>query len=1391
MNDLDCPKWNPFLPTRINGLDEKHLFFMHGRTVDVLSSVTEETRPCVLLAGAAYMQPVFYTLYKNFDPEYPGRFDGATFVINERWSLLPARDILLLYLCLNFPEKTEGMEAREWLAAVWAISFCLALCPHHVRVLKKALVVLTKFSATPKAWALPENPLGRFVKFASADSFSAISQHWFQWKEGCGRNVCSLEQMRKEREACLEHVFMTPVSMFLPTESKAIVDNMVGIPFNTIADSRRSKMEADVVSFFEMGTPFAEASLNLPDSEGALQVNVTFFEKLPHGIMNSPFYALIPFQGFFQTFLYSPKECRSANIARSISEKLPVKDSKFKDHPLVANSVQQLALWLSAASRGLRQNAASKSSPDLTFVFDCSNLIGFFMAIQKEPETFRGCFGPPPQFDVVHTFNEMDNMSPPDLILRALPLLKHHGFLFSAVSNYRGYDNMMADTFLQHLFGPHPNICVAMYGLRCVGLDGRNTDSIHPRHMPWNFLRQSQKGDLSKSIMFQREISTPLKVTHLGDLSYAAKGLLNTTLTATKIFPGSTTSIFMCDETIITCLQAFIAQLDADCPVDNPYFWEPFVQLLREEKDFACFLHHIQVTALLHNIHFHLAVDETDCPVCRGLPLSSYVGQFAFTLPSISDLSALALIAYAHRGTMRLTEIRQRSDAHCINALVQRTPQDNCICLDFYFPKRFAEEDYDVTILSYSLSDIKAGKDINIPSLVCVGKLNPFLVGDLKYSFLPTAPRCSAPRTSFGRTVSHVAELEQCHTIIGLTPEFLDTFDMRRAPLETNSMDKQKLELKCCDHKIYLYYPYPVLFEQLNVEIRYKERMATVTIPRSEYSLFDEPPLCIGLPTSRLFYPASSFPTSVCRNYMGMQFTSSEREILKRNEYSVYDSHFTHLKEILELLFQQAAMSRYMHLCLRDCSYSYSFIQVLVVIHDLVRDPEIKSPALDMSYCFLQDHDQSYVTASWRKMTTGNRINSISINAADYGHLKNLFVYFSQRTHAVFSRNSRTNQGMVPVLGKHRMTKAFSRALVYPLYSDPDHEISGALYKSSKPLASAKRLLTPMEMKPILEKINPYLARDKFTALFGVVVDDPTDLTNALSKAALYANIIGNEKKEVSGKAAKEMGKVKGKKLNESKEDRKSESIKSNENEANTIVDKDSATNSKDSATESHKVATKSQGSATNSSDLATNGKALVTSGHGSATNSNDLAANGKKLVTSGQGSATSRQETSSSGEATAGSDAVVHSSKGRCAHCGKACRQMKKCAACSAVRYCSRECQKKHWKQHKPSCTVLTGEKQSSKNGKKMEGKDGEKIKKGSSKKKGGEEKEVEKEKEDVVSFQPKVANISKCSNCGKQSSRLKRCQCLTVAYCDSFCQRCDWPMHKVTCSAAPKSNK
>ncbi len=41
------------------------------------------------------------------------------------------------------------------------------------------------------------------------------------------------------------------------------------------------------------------------------------------------------------------------------------------------------------------------------------------------------------------------------------------------------------------------------------------------------------------------------------------------------------------------------------------------------------------------------------------------------------------------------------------------------------------------------------------------------------------------------------------------------------------------------------------------------------------------------------------------------------------------------------------------------------------------------------------------------------------------------------------------------------------------------------------------------------------------------------------------------------------------------------------------------------------------------------------------------------------------------------------------CASCKKPSLKMKKCAGCESVNYCSKECQKQHWKEHKAVCIV------------------------------------------------------------------------------------------------------
>ena len=91
-----------------------------------------------------------------------------------------------------------------------------------------------------------------------------------------------------------------------------------------------------------------------------------------------------------------------------------------------------------------------------------------------------------------------------------------------------------------------------------------------------------------------------------------------------------------------------------------------------------------------------------------------------------------------------------------------------------------------------------------------------------------------------------------------------------------------------------------------------------------------------------------------------------------------------------------------------------------------------------------------------------------------------------------------------------------------------------------------------------------------------------------------------------------------------------------------------------------------------------------------------------------------------------------------KCSYCNTVSSQLKKCTTCFSAQYCNRECQKKHWKEHKALCCK-----------------------------------------------QPIVENTSKCSYCNTISDQLKKCtMCLSAQYCNRECQQKHWKEHKLHCS-------
>ena len=97
---------------------------------------------------------------------------------------------------------------------------------------------------------------------------------------------------------------------------------------------------------------------------------------------------------------------------------------------------------------------------------------------------------------------------------------------------------------------------------------------------------------------------------------------------------------------------------------------------------------------------------------------------------------------------------------------------------------------------------------------------------------------------------------------------------------------------------------------------------------------------------------------------------------------------------------------------------------------------------------------------------------------------------------------------------------------------------------------------------------------------------------------------------------------------------------------------------------------------------------------------------------------------------------------------------------------YCSKECQKLEWPGHSDVCKKTTST-PPTKLSPVDQGK--ARVAEGAGSKK--------------APYTP-----TKCSNCNKVKSSLKRCACKNASYCSVECQRLHWLQHKSTCTATKK---
>ena len=1019
----------PFPVSRFVYYGDCRCYYAYSTTPpeDFLENVTEIEMPAILLLGCGDIRSCLYTLWKNFDPLHKRPpFSGIHFVLNDYNAAVLARNILFLYLCLQMPSKKEDM--KKWIATLWSLWYCHELLPEHELVLKDAVTNLLRWSCNLQSWsAMTTSPLSKIVNFASASTLQQIRYYWEAWynRKTDPGSVQALRAMRKME-------FLHKLGGRTDSASIQIANASLGLLGKEFSLQMLEAMKIEIQSYIDSGNAFAESVLDSPAAIEGTVINPTFFDRAGRYTLH---YLSEPYNCFFQTVVFSPKEMKKMGTPRSLLNQLIVDDNKFENQLTLSNSVQQFAIWLSSAAATLA-NASSHQNPHVSFTFQCCDALDFCQFLQHNTHAFATSTGFDPMFDLVHSSNLIDHLSPPNLVLSVVPLLKENGLLLTTAMLYKNIAHT-AEGYLQVSFGFESKLLPLICGIRCVGHEGKYASSVCPQPVPCSFGAAGLAMLSSKLLVWQRVSTPPLRLASLESGSAAAilRALSASISVAMDSFfvtsVGLRTTGHLSTGTVIQLLQCFVAQLASDVGFADYHFWEPLCATLRDREDIKPFMLSLQTQALLHGVHLHLTVSRHNCPLCAKSPLCDAICQFSMSLDvphALADsVGTPSFVLFLHRASY--TDLHQillsrGNDIHVIDCLAG-SETDGKLKLNFFVPQSFAEEGYQLTAGCFVMTHVDM-QPVNVPTMVMHGNLSDFWAPDFTYCFKQLQSRLAAPESRFGKIIQHSGDGDRFESVVSLSDSTMSALEKHNIDLQRVS--NSEIKVSCGNHSIRISYPHPIHYNNTSIKLSRKKKMVTVEVPRKAHQYFDEMPLFVANPDSRLSLPPVSISHELTRSFCGMQFTKKDRDIMNEyNRESALMPAEVNMKETLNALFQFHS-SNYVHL-----SFASSGVHGLLAIHNRLFDQQNKTPAIDLSFCFLEMSFLHQVAPPWQSMIP-DKVRNINVTEEEYELLKKVFHHFARRT----VTTSKKPYGRFPQLVKNKINRFFTRAVVYPLYTDPD-----------------------------------------------------------------------------------------------------------------------------------------------------------------------------------------------------------------------------------------------------------------------------------------------------------------------------------------------------------------
>ena len=795
-----------------------------------------------------------------------------------------------------------------------------------------------------------------------------------------------------------------------------------GVLFKNVSYSERKHMTNDLSKYYKDGVAFAEEVLGLPVTNLKL-VNSTFIVR-SDGVYNLPC-NFIPYRCFFFSYRFSPKNLKNLNYS---DFSLLVKDDDFTNHPLLANSVQLFSIWVRSCAEIL-----SQCQHNILFTFQCCDALEFCQQLHKPSAHL------PQQFDAIYASNLLDYVSPLSLVLLAMPILKSNGSLFTTVLSYFSESNTSTE-YLEKQFGFKCKFLQLLCGVRCIGYENEYSDSVSIKPLPYNHNIDIVLGVHTKFFVWRHVTGMPLKqVTeeHFVKMWRTLNDSIIDLLTCHHDYKNCN-----CTGTVMILLQSFASRFESEYSSRSYQFWQPLCSLLLKQKSLQCFITSLQTQAFLHDLHLHLTVLETDCPLCNNRPVLQSIKGLSFTVHTkLSDFFAPGgkelkfSIAICHNSLTGVVNDQSwlsqypkhfSDNLHIIDTIHGKITTEEKLEVTFFSPIDLIQKDYFVLLVS-------SNKDLIVHKEMSGCKA----IDRNIYCFCKSIKPCffkDNTQFSLGVVLQHSGDEKHFESIVSLSDVAITA--IKKYQLTTERCSHSTIRIKI--NKIFtdISYPYSVQYDKIVIKLSRSQGRITVLAYRTCHCVYDEDPVFIVNPVNVLSLPimpiSKNDAISFCKSQRLPPFSSYS--------YSNPGQDELDLKQSILHLFKRPEI----HFCCIDRNEEkVRQIKCLVVVLNRIFDLQNKVPALDILYCnSTESMSDPFIHLGFMPKIVTSEPISVWVNQAETQLSNKILDYFAKSTMAT---SMPIGNATYKRLVNHGIHSKFSRAVIYPLYPNLDQGTAGPL----------------------------------------------------------------------------------------------------------------------------------------------------------------------------------------------------------------------------------------------------------------------------------------------------------------------------------------------------------